>query len=128
DLLVTVRDRDGIEFAARIVAAQNATRVFPGDGRTGLDLRPGNLGARPTAIAAFGDEIEDAASAFGIARIPVLHRGIFDLGIVERDEFDHRRVKLVLVSHRRGAALEVADVSALVGDDQRALELAGVLL
>ena len=65
---------------------------------------------------------------FGVARIPVLHRRVLDLGIVERDELDHRRVELVLVALRRRAALEVGHVGALVGDDQRALELAGVLL
>ena len=44
-----------------------------------------------------------------------------------REDLDHRGVQLVLVAHRRGAAFEVADVAALVGDDQGALELAGVL-
>jgi hypothetical protein len=33
-------------------------------------------------------------------------------------------MQLVLVAHRRGAAFEVADVAAGIGDDQRALELA----
>ena len=64
----------------------------------------------------------------GVARIPVLDGRILDLGIVERDQLDHGGVELVLVAHRRGAAFEVADVGALVGDDQRALELAGILL
>ena len=83
---------------------------------------------RAAAVAALGDEIVDAALAFGVARIPVLHRRIFDLGVVERDEFNHRRMQLVLVALRRGAAFEIADVGALVGNDQRALELAGVAL
>ena len=65
---------------------------------------------------------------FGVARIPVLHGRVFDLGVVKRDQLDHRGVQLVLVAHRRGAAFEVGNVGALVGDDQRALELAGVLL
>ncbi len=86
-----------------------------------------NLGIAAAAIAALGDEIEDAALAFFVAGIPVLHRGIFDLGIVERDQLDHRGVKLVLVALGRGAAFEIADVSAFVGDDQRALELARLL-
>ena len=84
--------------------------------------------ALAAAIAALGDEVVDAALAFGVAGIPVLHRRIFDLGVVERDELDHRGVQLVLVAHRRRAAFEVAHIGALVGDDQRALELAGVLL
>src|SRR5581483_9589849 len=128
DLLAAVGDGDRVELAARIVAAQDAARIFPGDGRAGLDLGPGDLRARPTAVAALGDEIEDAAFALGVARIPVLHRRILDLGVVERDELDHGGVQLVLVAHRRGAAFEIGDVGALVGDDQRALELAGVAL
>ena len=37
-------------------------------------------------IAALGDEVEDAALAFGIAGIPILHRRVFDLGVVVRDQ------------------------------------------
>ena len=33
--------------------------------------------------------------------------------VVERDQLDDRRVELVLVADRRGAALEVGDVGAL---------------
>ena len=42
-LLHVVGDGDGIEFADRVVALQDAARVFPGDGRSGFDLGPGNL-------------------------------------------------------------------------------------
>jgi hypothetical protein len=62
----------------------------------------------------------------GVAGVPVLDGAVLDLGIVERDQLDHRGVELVLVAHRRGAAFEVGDVAALVGDDERALELAGI--
>ncbi len=41
-----------------------------------------------------------------------------------RNQLDHRGMQLVFVAHRRGAAFEVAHISALVGNDQRALELA----
>ena len=78
------------------------------------------------AGAALGDEIIDAALALGVAGIPVLHRRVFDLGIFERDQLDHGGVELVLVALRRGAAFEIADIGALVGDQQRALELAGL--
>src|SRR6201987_5524500 len=67
DLLVAVRDRNRVELAARIVAAQDAARIFPGDGGAGLDLGPGNLRIVAAAIAALGDEIVDAALAGGIA-------------------------------------------------------------
>src|SRR5258705_364518 len=88
DLLVTVRNRDRIELAARIVAAQDAARIFPGDRRSRFDLGPGNLRIVAPAIAALGDEIVDSALAFGVAGIPILHRLIFDLGVIERDQFD----------------------------------------
>ena len=80
------------------------------------------------AIAALGDEIVDPALAFRISGIPVLHRRIFYLGIVERHQLDHRGMQLVFVALRRGAAFEIADIGALVGDDQGSLELAGVAL
>src|SRR5439155_19568648 len=80
DLLITVRDRDRIEFTTRIVAAQDAARILPGDRRTGLDLGPGDLGIVAAAIATLGDEIVDTALVFRIAGVPVLHCQIFDLG------------------------------------------------
>ena len=86
------------------------------------------FGVLAAAIAALGDEIVDAAAAGGVARIPVLDGRILDLGVVERDQLDHRRMQLVLVAHRRRAAFEIAHIGAPVGDDQRALELAGVAL
>ncbi len=128
DLLAAIGDGDRIELAARMVAAQDAARIFPGDGRAGFDLGPGNLRARAAAVAALGDEIEDAALAVGVARIPVLHRRILDLRVVERDQLDHCGVQLVLVAHGGRTTLQIAHVSALIGDDQRALELAGVRL
>ena len=36
--------------------------------------------------------------ALGIARIPVLHGRILDLGVVKRNQFHDRCVELVLVS------------------------------
>ena len=61
----------------------------------------------PAAVAALGDEIVDAALALLVAGVPVLHRRVLDLGVVERDQLDHGGVQLVLVAHRRGAAFEV---------------------
>src|SRR5262249_59766499 len=52
--------------------------------------------------------------------------GVADLRVVERDQLDHGRVQLVLVWYGRRAAFEVTDAGALVGDDQRAFEVAGV--
>src|SRR4051794_18795871 len=125
-LLAAVGDGHRVELADRLVALQHAGRVLPGDRRAGLDLGPADLGPAAAAGAALGDEIVDAALAVLVAGVPVLHGRVFDLGLVQRDQLDHRRVQLVLVAHGGGAALEVADVGALVGDDQGALELAGV--
>ena len=101
-------------------------RVLPGDRRAGLDLGPGDLRARPVALAALGDEVEDAALAVFVAGVPVLHRRVLDRRVGMGHELDHRGVELVLVAHRRGAAFEVGDGRALFGDDQGALELARV--
>src|SRR5439155_8744866 len=61
-----------------------------------------------------------------IAWVPVLYRRVLDLSVVERDQLDHSGVQLVYVADGRSAAFEVTDVGALVGDDQRAFELARV--
>ena len=60
---------------------------------------------RPAHMPALRDEVVDAALAFLVARIPVLDRRVLDRRIVVRDELDDRGVQLVLVAHRRRAAL-----------------------
>ena len=125
-LLAIVGDSHRIEFAHAAIARQHAAGVFPGDGAAGFNLRPAHFAVLPQAVGALGDEIIDAALAFRIARIPVLHGRIFDLGIVQRDQFHNGGVQLILIAHRGGAAFQIGDVAALVRDDQRAFELAGV--
>ena len=125
-LLLAACDRDGIKFAHRIVTAQDAAGVFPGDGRTGLHLGPGNMRTVTAAVAALGDEIVDTATTLLVAGIPVLDRGILDACILHGDQLDHRGMQLVFITHGRGTAFQVADVTAGFGDDQRTLELAGV--
>ena len=124
-LLVIVGDGDGVELADRVVALQDAARVLPGDGRAGLHLRPGDLGVGGR-LAALGHEVVDAALAVLVAGIPVLHRRVLDGRVVERHQLDHRRVELVLVAHRGRAPFEVAHRGALVGHQQRPLELPGL--
>src|ERR1035438_8873889 len=82
-LLVMIGERHRVKFADRVVADQQAAWIFPGDGGAGFHLRPGDLGVDAATRAALGDEIVDAAAAFFIARIPVLHGRIFDLGVIE---------------------------------------------
>ncbi len=122
-LLAVVGQRHRIKLAHRVVALQNAARVLPGNGRAGLYLGPRDLGVHARALAALGHEVVNSAAAFLVAGVPVLHGGVLDVGVVERDQFHHRRVQLVLVANGRRAAFEVTHRSAFVGDDQRPLEL-----
>src|SRR4029079_3343682 len=70
-LLAVVGQRDRIEFADAAIALQKAAWIFPGDRAAGLDLGPADLRAVARAKRALGDEIEDPAAAFLVARIPV---------------------------------------------------------
>src|SRR4029453_8523004 len=83
-LLAMVGERHRMELAHRVAAEQDAARVLPGDRRAGLDLRPRNLRTRAAALAALGHEVVDAAAAFLVAGIPVLHGAVLDLGVFER--------------------------------------------
>src|SRR5579872_6018092 len=76
DLLMAVRNRDRIEFAARGLSAQYAGWIFPGDCGASLNLRPGDFRPGAAAIAPLGHEIIDAPATLRIAGIPVLHRRI----------------------------------------------------
>src|SRR5262249_6661034 len=109
-----------------IVTLQTATRILPGDRRTGLRWRPGSLRTFAQALASFRNEIIDTACSFRVARIPVLHRAVFDLSIVAGDQLGHRRLQLVGITHGRGTAFEIADVAAFLRNDQGALELTGL--
>src|SRR5262249_12334107 len=127
-LLLVIGERHRIELADAAFADQDAARVFPGDGGAGLDLGPADLAVLAAAGAAFGDEIVDAAAAFLVAGVPVLHGRILDLRtFADRDQLDDGRVQLILVANRGGAAFEIADVRPLLGDQQRAFELPGLL-
>src|SRR3546814_14036406 len=77
-LLMMMGEGDRIEFADRVIAAQDAARIFPGHRRAGLDLRPRDLARHTTTIAAFGDAVVDAADAVLFARIPILYGRLLD--------------------------------------------------
>ena len=106
-LLVVARDGHGIEFAGCAAACKDAGWVFPGDGRAGLDLGPGEFGIVAAAEAALGDKIVDASAALLVAGVPVLYGGIFHLGAVFDHDFDDGGMELVFVAHGCGASLEV---------------------
>ena len=125
-LLQIVGHRDRIKLADAAVALQQNAGIFPGDRAAGFDLRPGNLRVFAATGAAFRDEIVDAAFSFGVAGIPVLHRRILHRGVVHRDDFNDRRVQLIGIELRRGAAFQIGNRSAFFGDDQRSFKLSGV--
>src|SRR6185437_13486369 len=105
--LLAVVDRcDGVELSARALATQDAARILPGDRRAGFHLGPGDVRVAPAALAALGHKVVDAALAFGIARVPVLYRGVLDEGVIQRDELNYRRMQLILIAHRGGAAFQ----------------------
>src|SRR3546814_16747024 len=97
-----------LELAHRFLARQHAARIFPGDGGAGLHLRPRHLGAPALAQGALGSELVDAAPASGIARLPVLAGGVFDLRIVQPNQLHHGGVTRVPVALWCGAALQLA--------------------
>src|SRR6185312_2792222 len=72
-LLMIVHHGDGIELADRIVANQQYAGIFPRDRRSRFDLRPRDLRIDAGGLAALGDEVVDAALAFLVAGVPVLH-------------------------------------------------------
>src|SRR5262245_26523203 len=113
-LLTVVGGRHRIELADRAVANQQAAWILPCNRRTGLDLRPRDLRVASTARTALGDEVEDAAASFLVAGIPILDCRVLDRGVVQRYELDDRGVQLVLVTHRRRATFQIADVRALL--------------
>ena len=125
-LLATIGDRDRIELADALLPAQHAGGILPGDRRTGFDLRPADAGAVTATIAALGHEVVDAALAIFVTRVPVLHRGVLDVGIFQRHQLDHCRMQLVFITLWGGTALEIGDLRPLVANDERTLELAGI--
>src|SRR3546814_1835649 len=87
-----------------VCSSDLASLIFPGHRRAGLYLRPRDLARHPTTIAAFGDEVVDAADAVLVARIPILYGRILDLGAIQRDQFDDGSMQLVFVTPEIGRA------------------------
>ena len=103
-LLVVIRNCNGVELGGRVIALEDTRRIFPGNRRARLHLRPG----KPCVLVrdtAFGNEIIDTAFPVLVARIPVLHGGVLDFTILMHNDLDNGCMQLVLVPHRRCAAL-----------------------
>ena len=81
-------------------------------------------------VFAFADstlchEVEDSAAPLGIARIPVLDRGVFDIGIFLDDYLHNGGMELVLIAHRCRTSFKITYIRALIRDYERPFELAG---
>ena len=105
-LLVVVGYSNGIEFPDRIIPLQNATRIFPGNRRTRFNLCPGDLrvGERGPPLR---DEVIDTTFSILVTRVPVLNGRVFDGRVIECNQLHHRRVKLILVTLRGRAPLQI---------------------
>ena len=64
--------------------------------------------------APLGDKIENPTDALCVARVPVLHCGVFDFCIIHGNQFNHRGVQLVLIARRGRAALQITHITAFV--------------
>ncbi len=122
-LLVIIGQSHGVELAHCIITPQNTAGIFPGDGRSGLHLCPGDSGAGLPAITAFGDKIVDATLPVLISGIPVLNRGVLDLCILQGNELHYCGMQLIFIAHRSRTSFQIAHIGAFIGNDQRALKL-----
>ena len=118
-VLALAGEGDREDLAVGALAEQVDRRVLHGQLRAEVAVDPLHrrvlLGDR-----ALGDQVEDVLG-------PVLDRRVADARARLGDDLDHRGVQRVGRVDRRRAALDVVDLRALLGDDQRALELAHVL-
>ena len=118
-VLALAGEGDRQRLALGVLAEQVAGGVLHGD--LGADVAVDPL--HPAAglhRGALGDQVVDVVR-------PVLDGRVADVGVLLHDDLDDRGVQRVGRVDRRGAALDVVHLGALVGDDQRPLELAHVL-
>ena len=79
------------------------------------------------AQATLGYKVVDTALTLLIAGIPILHRRVFNVGILLYDNLNNGSMQLIFVALRCCAALQVAYIRALVRHDKRTLELSRTL-
>ena len=118
-VLARAREGDGENLAVRALAHQPDRRVLHRQLRAEVPVDP--LHRRVlVGDGALRDEVVDVVR-------PVLDRRVTAASALLHDDLDDRAVQRVARVDRRGAALDVMDVRALVDEDQRPLELAHVL-
>ena len=74
-----------------------------------------------------GNKVVDASLAILITGVPILHGGIFNFRIIHHDQFNHGSVQLVFITLGSGTAFEITDMATLIGNNQGALKLTGIL-
>src|SRR3954452_2776230 len=118
-VLAVAGERDREHLAGGALAHHVDARVLHRQLRAEVAVDPldGSVGLGDRALR---DEVEDVVR-------PVLHGRVADAGARLGAQLDDRGVQRVGAVRRGGAALDVVHVGALVGEDQRALELAHVL-
>src|SRR3954465_10396150 len=118
-VLAVARERDRQDLAVGALAHQVDARVLHRElgAEVAVDPLDGRVLPR---LRALGDEVVDVLR-------PVLHGRVADPGTRLGDQLDDGGVQGVRRVDGRRAALDVVHVGALVGDDQRPLELAHVL-
>ena len=109
-LLVIIGYRHAVKLCRGVIARKDTGRIFPGNGRTGFHLRPGQFAIYPFAVSAFRYEIIHAAFAFGITRIPVLDSAVLHFRTVVHHNLHNGGMQLVFVTHRRRTSLQVRNV------------------
>ena len=88
-------------------------------------MGPRNLAIGTQTFAALGDKIIDAALAFFIAGIPILHSGILNGSVIHGYQFNYRRVEMIFVENGSGAAFQVANIGDFLGNDEGEIEMEG---
>jgi len=124
DLLAAIGDRDRVELSARIVTAQDAARVFQviaepvSTGSRNLERWPRQWPALVTKLKMPPALRVGPDTSSGPSKL--------DLGVVKRDQLDHRGVQLILDRGEERCTPPDNSHRSLVGDDEGALELAAV--
>src|SRR5688572_3548739 len=61
-----------------------------------------------------------------ITGVPVLHRRVFDFSVIKSNQFYHRSVQLMLITHGSCTSFEVAYITSFLCHDQCSLKLPGI--
>ena len=121
-LLAIVGHSDRVKLPDTIISLEDTRRVFPCHSWASLDLCPGDFGAFMTNPT-LGHKIKNPAFAFCVSRKPVLHRGVFDFGMVMGYEFNYGCMQLILVASGCGTSFQITHIAPFIGNDERTFKL-----